>query len=75
MNKEDEVPKHSAILLSHEEGCNNDIGSHREQSRDDQAKGSKKDKERLVSYDITSRKNLNIDTNELLFQRETASQI
>ena len=63
MDEEDEVHKHNVILF---------IKKKKRKCRDDHTKWSRID--RQVSCDITSRLNLKMDTNELLYQRETASQ-
>ena len=51
----------------------NAMSSHREESRHNRTKGSKGDRERKVSCDITSMWTLQMDPYKLLYQREIAS--
>ena len=59
---------HHGIHLNHKEGINAK-SSVRKARREDHSKWSKRHRERLVSYDVTSRCNLKMDTNELTAQR------
>ena len=54
MYTDDRVHKHSAIVLNLKEIGNKAKHGHRKESRDDHSEWSKGDRERQISYDITS---------------------
>ena len=69
-NTDNGVHLHNAIFLNHKEVGNNAKSSHRKGSS---FQVKKRRQGEAISYDITSRGNLKMDTNELLSQRETTS--
>ena len=66
-DKEDVVPIHSGILLSHKK-WRNAICSNMDATRDSHTKWNESDRESQTSYDITHIWNLKIDTNELIYK-------
>ena len=73
-DKEDVVPVHSGILLSHKKEWANAICSSMDAARDYHTKWSKPERERRIPHDMTYMWNLNYDTNEPIFKKETESQ-
>ena len=69
------VHVHNGIHLNHKEVGINAKSSVRKESRDDHSNWSKRDRDRLVSYDITSRCNIKMDTNELTAQRHRLTDL
>ena len=63
---------HSGVLLTHKIQWNNAICSNMDGPRDYHNKWRKSERER---YDITYMWNLKYDTNELIYETETDSQI
>ena len=59
---------HSTKFLNHKEVGNNAKSSQRKESRDHHSKLSKGDRDRQVSPEVTSRCNLKVDTNKVLYQ-------
>ena len=74
MDKEDVVPVHNGILLSHEKEWTKAICSCMDATRNYHTKWSKPERERHVPYDMTYMWNLKYDTNEPIFKKETESQ-
>ena len=74
MNKKEVIHVHHGILLSHEKECNNAVCSNINGPKDNQGKCTKSERERQISYDITYRRNVKIDTNELNYRSETDAQ-
>ena len=66
---------YNGILLRHQKEWNNAICSNMDKPRDYHTKWSKSDRERQISYEITYMWNLKYDTNELIHETETDSQI
>ena len=74
MERDNKAHVHSAVFLNNKEVRDNGKYGHRRESRDNHSEQSKGDRERQVSCDITCRCNLKMDTNEVLSQRDSASQ-
>jgi len=55
-------------IPSHKKEWKNVICSNMDRPRDNHAKGSKSDRERQASYDITYMWNLEYDSNELIYK-------
>ena len=72
LDKEDAVHTHREIPLSSKKEWNNVICSNMDAPRHDHTKWS--DSERQVLYDITYMRNLNYDTNELIYRTVTGSR-
>ena len=64
----------TGIPLSQKPKWNNAIGRRIDGPRHGHTQGSKSEREKKISYDITYRWNLSIHTNELLYKTETDSQ-
>ena len=75
MDKEDALYIYNGITLSHKKEWNNAICSNMDGLRDYHTKWSKSERERQIPYNITYMWNLKYDTNELVYQTETDSQI
>ena len=73
MDKEDVVHIYNAILLSHKKEWNNTICSNMDSTRKYNAKWSKSEGERHISYDITYMWNLKYETDEPVYETETDS--
>ena len=73
MDKEDVVPIHNGILLSHKKERSNAICSNVDGPRDYHTKRSKSDRETQISYDITYMLNLKkmIQMNLFTNQKQT----
>ena len=67
MDTDNRVHVHNGIFLNQKEVGNN--AGFRKESRDDHSQLSKADRDRQVSYDIASRCNLKMDTNEIIAPR------
>ena len=74
VDKEDVAHIYNGIVLSHKKEWNNAICSNMDGPRDYHTKWSKSERERQISYDITSIWNLKHDTNELIYETETDLQ-
>ena len=71
----DVVHIYNGILLSHKKEWYNAICSNMDGPRDYHTKWSKSERDRQISYDITYMWNLKYDTNELIYMKETDSQV
>ena len=74
IGKEYVIHIYNGKWLSHKIEENNANCSNMDGPRDDCTKWSKSDRVRQILYDITSRWNLKIDTNELTYETEADSQ-
>ena len=74
MDKEYVVHIYNEILLSRKKEWINAICSYMDGPRDYHTKGSKSEREKQISYDITYMWNLKYDTNEHIYETETDSQ-
>ena len=71
--KEDVVHIYHGILFGHKKEWNNVICSNMDVTRDHHTKWSKSERERQITYDITSMWNLKYGTNEPIYKTETDS--
>ena len=74
MDKEEVVHVYNGILPNHKKEQNNAICSNMYATRDYNTKQGKSERERQISYDITSMWNLKYDTNEPIYKAEMDSQ-